>query len=171
MSPYHLLSSRPQYARQSILLAPPTNAISGIYSGMRRRHGFLSVVGLTAVLSEFLTVFLANIPFRVTQTFLVARICTWSAVGILCIMILVVVASFFVKWPHMPIDPSTIAGAMYYVCDSWMLESFEGLGDLTRKERDWKVNEMGARYAFGEMGGVSQTWRIGVDTASSGIAA
>jgi hypothetical protein len=165
MSPYHLLSSRPQYARHSILLSPPTNAFSGIYSGIRRHHSFLAIVGLTSVLSEFLTIFLANVPFRVTQTFLVARICTWSAVGILCVMVLVVAGSFFVKWPHMPLDPSTIAGAMYYVCDSWMGESFEGTSVMERRERDWKVNEMGLRYEFGEMTGVSGTLRVGVDIA------
>ncbi|KAI1636214.1 hypothetical protein F4809DRAFT_663063 [Biscogniauxia mediterranea] len=71
-------------------------------------------------------------------------------------MILVVACSFFVRWPHrMPVDPSTIAGAMYYVCDSYMLDSLSGLSVLEKKERDRRVNAMGLRYEFGEMRGVS----------------
>ncbi|KAI8964813.1 hypothetical protein F5Y11DRAFT_71337 [Daldinia sp. FL1419] len=167
LSPYQLLANSPQHARRSILLAPPTNAFSGLLSSVKRRHGFLAVVASTSILSEFLTIFLSNIPFRVTQTFLLHQVCTWSAVGILCIMVLVVVASFFITWPHMPVDPSTIAGAMYYVCDSWMLSRFEGLSTLKRKDRDWRVNEMGLKYEFGEIRGASGIARIGVDASSS----
>ncbi|XXG96339.1 hypothetical protein Hte_002621 [Hypoxylon texense] len=167
LSPYQLLAKSPQHARRSILLAPPTNAFSGLWSSVRRRHGFLAVVAVTSILSEFLTIFLGNIPFRVTQTYLVHNICTWAAVGILCIMILVVAGSFFVTWPHMPVDPSTVAGAMYYVCDSWMLARFEGLSTMKRKDRDWRVNEMGLKYEFGEIRGASGVVRIGVDASSS----
>ncbi|KAI6091712.1 hypothetical protein F4821DRAFT_225422 [Hypoxylon rubiginosum] len=167
LSPYQLLAKSPQHARRSILLAPPTNAFSGLWSSVRRRHGFLAVVALTSILSEFLTIFLSNIPFRITQTFLIHNICTWAAVGILCIMILVVAGSFFVTWPHMPVDPSTVAGAMYYVCDSWMLARFEGLSTMKRKDRDWRVNEMGLKYEFGEITGSSGIVRVSVDASSS----
>ncbi|KAI1471943.1 uncharacterized protein F4812DRAFT_456046 [Daldinia caldariorum] len=162
LSPYQLLANSPQHARRSILLAPPTNAFSGLLSSVRQRHGFLAVVASTSILSEFLTIFLGNIPYRVTQTFLLHQVCTWAAVGILCIMVLVVGASFFITWPHMPVDPSTIAGAMYYICDSWMLSRFEGLSTLKRKDRDRRVNEMGLRYEFREIRGVA---RVGVDAS------
>ncbi|KAI1088704.1 hypothetical protein F5B19DRAFT_470214 [Rostrohypoxylon terebratum] len=168
LSPYQLLANSPQEARRSILLAPPTNAFSGLWSAIRRRHSFLAIVAVTSILSEFLTIFLSNVPYRVTQTFLVHNICTWAAVGILCIMVLVVVGSFFVPWPHMPVDPSTIAGAMYYVCDSWMLGRFEGLSMMKRQDRDWHVNEMNLRYEFGEIRGASGIVRIGVDASTSG---
>ncbi|KAI1135786.1 hypothetical protein F5Y05DRAFT_415786 [Hypoxylon sp. FL0543] len=167
LSPYKLLAKSPQDARRSILLAPPTNAFSGLWSAIRRRYSFLAVVALTSILSEFLTIFLSNIPYRVTQTFLVHTLCTWAAVGILGIMVLVVVGSFFVTWPHMPLDPSTIAGAMYYVCDSWMLTRFEGLSTMTRRDRDWRVSDMGLKYEFGEVRGASGVVRIGVDASPS----
>ncbi|KAI0180731.1 hypothetical protein GGR52DRAFT_577512 [Hypoxylon sp. FL1284] len=167
LSPYQLLAKSPQHARRSILLAPPTNAFSGLWSSIRRRHSFLAVVAVTSILSEFLTIFLGNIPFRITQTFLIHSVCTWSAVGILCIMILVVMGSFFVTWPHMPVDPSTVAGAMYYVCDSWMLGRFEGLSTMTRNDRDWRVNEMKLKYEFGEIRSASGITRVGVDASSS----
>ncbi|KAI1760620.1 hypothetical protein GGR53DRAFT_75303 [Hypoxylon sp. FL1150] len=168
LGPYQLLAKSPQHARRSILLAPPTNAFSGLSSAVRRRHGFLAAVALTSILSEFLAVFLGNVPFRVTQTLLVHSVCMWAAVGILCVMVLVVAASFFVAWPHMPVDPSTVAGAVYYVCDSWMLGCLEGgLGAMGRKSRDGRVDELGLRYEFGEIRGASGIVRVGVDVSPS----
>jgi hypothetical protein len=52
---------------------------------------------------------------------------------------------------------------MYYVCDSWMMWSFDGLSVLPKKERDWKISGMGLRYIFGDVQGVSGARRIGVD--------
>lgn len=138
-------------------------AFTGIFSAIRRRHWFLTVVAATAILSEFMPILLNNVPFRITQTWVVHLVCTWLSVGILCIMWLVVVASFFVRWPHLPVDPATVAGAMYYVCDSWMMWAFEGLATLPREERDWKVGETGLKFEFGDIAGVSGIRRIGVE--------
>ena len=165
LSPYHLLEQRPQSARRSILLAPPTNAVSGLWTAIRRRHGYLTIVAPTAVLSEFLPILLTQIPFQVSQTFLVYVITTWSAVGVLGIMVLVLLWSFFVRWPHMPVDPTTIAGAMYYVTDSYMLSNFQGLSTLEREERDNGVANLGLKYEFGRMMGTSEKARLGVDFA------
>lgn len=124
---------------------------------------FLVIVAFTAILSEFMPILLSNVPFRVTQTWIASRVCNWLAVGILSIMWLVVVGSFFVSWPHMPVDPSTIAGAVYYVCDSWMLWSMEGLSTLPKEERDRRVAEWGLKYEFGDITGLSGRSRVGVD--------
>ena len=123
----------------------------------------MALVALTSIFSEFMPILLNNIPFRITQTFVTHLVCTWLAVGILGAMLLVVLASFFIKWPHMPADVTTIAGTMYYVFDSGMLWSFEGLGPAPPKERDWRISEMGSQYSFGEMTGVSGMQRVGVD--------
>ncbi|KAK0671648.1 hypothetical protein QBC41DRAFT_48689 [Cercophora samala] len=163
LSPYQLMSQSPRPAHQSITLSPPMNAFSGIYSAIKRRHIFLIVVAFVAILSEFLPILLNNVPFRVTQTWVASRVCTWLAVAIMAIMWIVVAASFFIKWPHMPVDPSTIGGAMYYVCDSWMLWSLEGLSQVPKKERDRKVREMAMQYAFGNIVGQSGKKRVGVD--------
>jgi hypothetical protein len=78
-------------------------------------------------------------------------------------MVLIIILSFRVKWPHMPVDPSTIAGAMYYVCDSPLLEKLEGLSTLERKERDGRVSELALLYEFGDMEGTSGSRRNGVN--------
>jgi hypothetical protein len=72
-------------------------------------------VALTAILSELLPLFLANVPMRSAGEGDMSAACTWLAVGVICFMIVVLLWSFFLTWPpDMPIDPSTIAGAMYY---------------------------------------------------------
>ncbi|KAK0726367.1 hypothetical protein B0T21DRAFT_33275 [Apiosordaria backusii] len=163
LSPYQLMSQSPRPAQQSITLSTPMNAFSGIWSAVKRRHIFLIVVAATAILAEFLPILLNNVPFRVTQTWVASRVCTWLAVAIMSIMWLVVAASFFIKWPHMPVDPSTIAGAMYYVCDSWMLWSLEGLSQVSKEECDRRVNDVGMQYAFGNIVGQSGNKKVGVD--------
>ncbi|KAI8634512.1 hypothetical protein F5Y19DRAFT_213645 [Xylariaceae sp. FL1651] len=163
MSPYQLLARRPQYASRSILLAPPTNAFSGLWYAARSRRIFLAVVALASIVSESLSIFLSNVPFQVTQTYLVSQMSCWAAVSILSLMVLTVIISFYIKWPHMPVDPSTIAGAMYYVCDSPVLDRFEGLSKLKKKERDRKVTELALLYEFGEIEGTSGSRRVGVN--------
>ncbi|KAK4044078.1 hypothetical protein C8A01DRAFT_43014 [Parachaetomium inaequale] len=163
LSPYELLPQSPQRPQRSITLSPPLNAFSGIVSAVKQRHGFLIVVAFTAILAEFMPILLSNVPFRVTQTWTASRACTWMAVGVLSLMWLVVVGSFFIRWPHMPVDPSTIAGAVYYVCDSWILWSLEGLSRLGKEERDGRIAELALRFRFGDIVGLSGRRRVGVD--------
>lgn len=66
------------------------------------------------------------------------------------LMVLILLASFFVKWPDMPVEPSTIAGALYYLCDTSVINRFEGLGTLDKKERDRTVTDMDLLYEFNE---------------------
>ncbi|KAK0721572.1 hypothetical protein B0T26DRAFT_643506 [Lasiosphaeria miniovina] len=163
LSPYQLLSQGPQPAGRSVVLSPPLNAFSGILSAARRRHRYLVTVAFTAILSEFLPLLLSNVPFRVTQTWMTHMVCTWLAMAILTVMWLVVAGGFLVKWPHLPVDPSTIAGAMFYVHDSSIICTLEGLGALGKKERDRRVVDMRLKYEFGDMAGLGGRKRIGVD--------
>lgn len=78
-------------------------------------------------------------------------------------MLLVMAASFFIRWPPMPVDPRSIAGALWYVCQSRMLDDFAGLSEMSSREREKRVEEMGKRYYFGELVGKE---RIGVDAVA-----
>lgn len=83
-------------------------------------------------------------------------------------MMLVVVVSFLVKWPHMPVDPRTITGAMFYVCDSTMLEYFQGLSVLEKKDRNLSLRHLRLKYKFGCVKGRSGKMRIAVDVYDDG---
>ncbi|KAK3687687.1 hypothetical protein B0T22DRAFT_380006 [Podospora appendiculata] len=163
LSPFVLLSRAPQSAQRSVLLSPPTSALMGARSAIEQRNLPLVVVAFMAILSDFMPMLLNNVPLRMTQAWMTHLVCTWLAVAMLGVMWLVVVGSFFVTWPHMPVDPRTIAGAMFYVCDSRMVLCYEGLGVLGKKERDGRVDEMGLKFQFGDIVGLSGRKRIGVD--------
>jgi len=149
-----MLSHEPQPANRSILLAPPTNAFSGLLYAARTRQAFLAAVAFAAILSESLGILLSSIPFQAKLTFLVYQISAWTAVGTLSLMIFLVILSFCVKRPPMPVDPSTIAGTMYNVSDSSLVDGVESLSMLGKKERDARVIDLGLSYR-----------RIGVHTS------
>jgi hypothetical protein len=87
----------------------------------------------------------------------------YLSIAVLVVMMLAVAGSLAVRWPHMPVDPRTVAGAMYYLCDSDMLMSFDGLAGVEMRDRDWMVKSMCVHYRFGTMMGVSGKERIGID--------
>jgi hypothetical protein len=62
----------------------------------------------------------------------------------------------------MPVDPSTIVGNMYYLCDSPIVEDFEGASRMNGKELKRHLRGIGRDYRFGEMVGVSEVSRIGI---------
>jgi hypothetical protein len=83
----------------------------------------------------------------------------------------VVAGSFLIKWPHMPVDPRTIAGALFYVCDSWMLGSLEGLSAAGKTDRDHVINGAGVRYNFGYKHGMSGREMVAVDVIADDMEA
>lgn len=120
---YRMAASRvpSRNSQKPISWVSPTNALSGVYVAVRRRDGILLAAGLMSLAAELLPVFLANIPYALTLTYDTHRVCTFLSLAILGVMVLVLVATLFVRWPFMPVDPRTLAGAMYYVADSDVL--------------------------------------------------
>ncbi|KAK0730875.1 hypothetical protein B0H67DRAFT_639324 [Lasiosphaeris hirsuta] len=163
MTPYQLMATRTQPAARSILLSLSTNPFSGIYAAVKQRHLFFFATSLAAILSEFLPVLLSNVPFSLSQTGVTATVCTAMSGLFLSIHIAVLIASFFIRYPPMPVDPRSVAGAMYYVSQSHMLTSdFDGVSQLDAEDRDRRVKESGRRYFYGVL--VGGTWRrMGVD--------
>ncbi len=168
MTPFLLLSVSTQAPGCSILFTPSTNPFSGMYSSIRHRQPFLFVVSLAAILSEFLPVILSNVPFNLAQTSTAATICAVLSCLFLAYMLAVLGASFFVHYPPMPADPRCIAGLLWYVSKSRMLEDFEGLSTRDGKERERRVKEMGKRYFYGVLAGDGASSRLGVDCDAGG---
>ncbi|KAJ0119814.1 hypothetical protein J7T55_014019 [Diaporthe amygdali] len=164
ISPYQQLSKQQLPAERSILLSPPTNAFYGMYSAFQQRSPFLGAVSFTTVLAElFLPVTLSHVPFSHLDTYETQLVCAWFSITILALMILVIVYSFFIQWPHMPVDPRTIVGAMFYVSDSWMLSTMEGMSTLRKKDRDRIMRAQRFRYGFGYAEGTSGNGRTGLN--------
>jgi hypothetical protein len=162
--PYQQLSKSALPAGHSILLSPPTNAFYGLYTAFRQGSLFLGAVSFAAILAELLLpVTLSHVPFSQLDTYETQVVCSWLSISILALMVLVILYSFLIQWPHMPVDPRTIAGAMFYVCDSWMLGTMEGMSTFGKKERDTIMRSQRLKYVFSRTEGVSGKQRMNVD--------
>lgn len=117
LSPYRILLGRS--IEEAVRLNPPTNPYSGLWAVCTRRHPdtYLGVVAFTAILADFLPVLSANVPSKVLQASAAHMACTWLTTAVLGIMVIVLTWSLLLTWPHMPMNPSTVAGAMYYALD------------------------------------------------------
>lgn len=161
--PFHAMAHRHQPPSRSILVSRPTNAFYGIYLALRQHHAFYVCTSLMAILSEFLPILLSNIPHKPTQVLSPTLVCTRLSMAVLAAMTAVVGWSFFVAWPPMPVDPRSVAGMVWYVCESSrMLDDFRGLAELQGRERDERVQKLGRRYYYGGLVGRGEA-RIGVD--------
>ncbi|KAH6853963.1 hypothetical protein B0I37DRAFT_394700 [Chaetomium sp. MPI-CAGE-AT-0009] len=163
MTPFHLLSKRTQPPSPSILFSPPTNPFSGLRSAVRHRQPFFFAVSLAAVLSEFLPVVLSNVPFNLAQTRTAATVCAVLSCVVLGLLLAVLGASFAVRYPPMPVDPRCVAGLLWYVARSGMLDDFARVSRLDGEERARRVGEMGKRYFYGVLVGDGEERRLGVD--------
>ena len=67
---------------------------------------------------------MANIPYKLQQTYPSFLICTRVSIAILSLMISTLLGSILLmrKWPHLPSDPRTIAGKMHYLLNSSFYE-------------------------------------------------
>ncbi|KAI0884944.1 uncharacterized protein GGS22DRAFT_136374 [Annulohypoxylon maeteangense] len=122
LSPHKLFHRIRLYHGDAGKMTPPTNAFSGIRSSLKheRQDIYLGIVSATSILSEILPLLLSVALDKCTETFWAHTVCLWMAVCLLSIMILTIAGSFFVSWPDMPIDPSLIAGGIYYALTKYM---------------------------------------------------
>lgn len=149
ITPYHRLSQQSLPADRSILLSTPTNALSGMTSAYSQRSPLLGFVSLTTALAKIvLPVTLDQVPFAYNSTWLSHQICAWLSIAILALTILAVASLSLVEWPPLPVDPSTIAGAMFYIFESQVVDTFDGLACKNRKDRDNNIRSMGSTYAY-----------------------
>ncbi|KAM7212873.1 hypothetical protein V8F06_011723 [Rhypophila decipiens] len=171
LEPYRYLSHSEdsQTASRSAanMMRPRSSSIfSGLFRAVANGNVVLSAVAFAGVLSKFLPVVLSNVPFRLTLTWTTFVVCTWISVSVLAVMILVMIASFFVSKPDMPVDVGTTAGKIYYVCDSQLTND---IGEMDG--RDGKIQEIivpGVKYRFGTTIGVSGRKRTGIDYLDTG---
>lgn len=105
-------------AAEAVCNPPPTNPVTGAYTAFCRGQWLLLVAALMALAGELLPAFLANVPYALNLTWDTHCVCTYFSLAILGAMVVVLGASMCVTWPHMPVDPRTVAGMVYYVVGS-----------------------------------------------------
>ncbi|KAK0619144.1 hypothetical protein B0T14DRAFT_584488 [Immersiella caudata] len=164
--PYRQLWLHSQSAKTSVMVSPSTSVFTGGFTGsLKRREWWTATVGFTTILSKITPMLLSNIPFSPIQTWEMHLVCAWASVGCLAFMSLVIVYGFFfIKNPPLPVDPASLAGRIYYLCDSQVADEFQGMAKIDREECEGRM-DMEKRYRFGKMIGVSGELRVGIDTA------
>jgi hypothetical protein len=131
------------------------------------REAVTATIAFTAILAKITPILLSNIPFNPTQTYTAHLVYAWTTMAILFLMMFVHAGwALFVKYPYFPVDPTSMLGSIYYLCDSRMVEDVAGLSLLGEKQRRRVVAGLrDKRYQFSKMVGVSGEIRIGVDYA------
>ena len=170
VAPFARMARSPRPATRSVLLSPATNVVLGATAGVRQRDAHLLAVSIMAGAAELLLpALLANVPFALTQTYAGHVGSTIAALILLGAMLVVLVASLvFVRWPHLPVDPRTLAGAIYYVVGSRRLRrDLRGrkLALRDRVLRDAVVVAQDRRYTYGPVA-ECESWgsaRMGVE--------
>jgi hypothetical protein len=168
VTPFLLLQTRPRSAAESIQLTRPTNAFYGAYAAARQGNLFLLAAAVTAILAELLPILLSNIPYTLTQTLRTHEVCSFLSIAILSIMVLVLVSSIIcVRWPHMPVDPRTLAGAAYYVADSRaLMRDVAGSSmppDDHYYQKEASTSDETRQYFYGTLVGSSGRTRMVID--------
>ncbi|KAG8355421.1 hypothetical protein FVEN_g6638 [Fusarium venenatum] len=117
---------RPSKPERTVLMPLNPNPYVGVIAYLARRHKLLAVVAIMTVLSDFLPIMFANVPFSNAITWKTHRICVWMSVGVLTFMLAVlvfIVGILLCKFQRNQLlfigtDLATLAAVLYLVCRS-----------------------------------------------------
>jgi hypothetical protein len=143
------MAEDPQVPTRSVLVTPATNAVSGLFVALRIRDPLLFFTAFTTLLAQFLPILLANVPYSLTQTSEAHEYCSRLSIGILLIMVIAMLCSLLVKWPDLPVDPRSLAGALWYVTDAPWVRGLEGVAAMSAKKRKDVVQGLGGSWTYG----------------------
>ncbi|KAH0553187.1 hypothetical protein GP486_006635 [Trichoglossum hirsutum] len=151
LAPYMRLDQSDADPTSTILLRKRTLPITAFFPMLVNRHFPAAAIAFTSLLSEFLVVTLAGMPYRPGQLRGEFYFCGITSLAILVIMLTSLV--LFNVWrrflPHLPRKPDSVAAVMTYVCDSRMNADFEGLEHDSVSKRDKTIKKLGKRYKYG----------------------
>jgi hypothetical protein len=162
LDPYHRLSREPQPLAE-LQRSQATTAFTGFWVAVTRRDFLGSTISFVAILSTFIPILMSNIPFRISLTLTTHLVCTWMTVGILVLMILVMLGLVARRWPYIPVEPNSIAGCLYYMCDSEMLDDMAVQASTRNDDESSSCSTTSLMYRYGNMVGKSGTQRVGVN--------
>ncbi|KAM0235018.1 hypothetical protein ACHAP5_009831 [Fusarium lateritium] len=149
ITPFRRMAEDPQVPTRSVLVTPATNAVSGLFVALRIRDPLLFFTAFTTLLAQFLPILLANVPYSLTQTSEAHEYCSRLSIGILLVMVIAMLCSLLVKWPDLPVDPRSLAGALWYVADAPWVRGLEGVAAMSANKRKDAVQGLGGSWTYG----------------------
>ncbi|KAK4215214.1 hypothetical protein QBC37DRAFT_282137 [Rhypophila decipiens] len=169
-------------AKRSILLSPAAHIFAGLWSSLMSSQDMKSFnIALATFFAKFMPILLSNIPFHNTVTWKMHEACTWMAVVFMGYMVLLLLFLFANKKKnvvYMPVRVNTLAGCMYYLCESRILNDFKfdvvesDMSEPTGRKNEQKAEQklksaviaLDRKYFFGRIvGQTSGATRLAVD--------
>ena len=164
-TPYYELSRSPAPANTTILLRKRSSPYTAIFGMLYHKHVFAASLAFTAILADVLVVSLAGVPYSPGQIWMELIVCSYLSMAVLGVMIIATLA--LLVWrrrsPDLPRAPDTLLGVISYLADSNMLEDFEGLENVEKREMDDRIMGLGKRYGYGKNMGMDGQKRFMVD--------
>jgi glucan phosphoethanolaminetransferase (alkaline phosphatase superfamily) len=110
-----------------------------------------AAVAFTGLLAEFLILALAGMPYRPGQAR--GEFLFWSIVSLLILALMIIQLVIIYIWrrrlPTMTRTPDSIASVMSYVAGTGMSRDFENLSQVSTRERNRTIKNMGKNYVYG----------------------
>ncbi|KAH7007438.1 hypothetical protein EDB80DRAFT_519773, partial [Ilyonectria destructans] len=151
------MSRHPTEPKDSILMPLSPNPYVGMMTYLSRGHTLLALISVVTILSDFLPIVLANVPFNHAITWITFNVCTWVSVGILGFMlaVLAIVAGVILfsspshHFPFVSTDLDTIAAILYLVCRSGnFLSQLQGLSVIGKAQVEKRTKTFNSKYSI-----------------------
>lgn len=157
MTPYRRLHKRNAAAGNTILMSMNGTPISSFPLAVGRGDVFHALVAFTAIMSDILIIAVAGVPFALAQVWLSFIVSAYVSLGILGLMILVVLGTFWWKVGNekmgIPRAPSTIVAVLMVLCNegNGLRGEFEGWEGVGTAARDIACKKRKGRYWAGRI--------------------
>jgi Protein of unknown function (DUF3433) len=157
MTPYRCLRKRNAMAGKTILVSMNGTPISSFPLAVSRGDVFHALVAFTAIMSDILIVAIAGVPFAQAQVWLSFIVSAYVSLGILGLMVLVVLGTFWWRAGNermgMPRAPSTMVAVLMMLCNegNGLRGEFEGWEGVGTAARDIACKKRKGRYWTGRI--------------------
>ena len=120
-----------------------------LFASLWRRHFFVALAALMALLAEVLIVALAGVPFDSGQLHRGFIVSAWLSTSIMIVMLVALFVMYLRPGKSsLPRSPDTIASLATYLCHSSLLADFADFAKMDRKTRNAEVARMRRTYCL-----------------------
>jgi Protein of unknown function (DUF3433) len=157
MTPYRRLRRRDAMANKTILVSMDGTPISSFPLAVSRGDVFHALVAFMAIMSDILIIAIAGVPFARGQVWLSFIVSAYVSLGILGLMVLVVLGTFWWRAGNermgMPRAPSTMVAVLVMLCNkgNGLRKEFEGWEEVGTAARDIACKKRKGLYWTGRI--------------------
>jgi len=157
-------------AATSVLLPYGTNPYSHFIRSLKFGQAFAALISLCTILSDFLPLLFANIPFNKATTWKAHLACTWSSIAIVMFMDLAIVGTAVALYRRRPaifvdvklLKRRPLASHLLLASQSpEMTRAFREISEMGTERRDRYIKDLGFRYKLERTEGKGLSSKVG----------